>query len=173
MALGTEMRGVLEQLMNSLLSRKDSFRLIFTKMEPVIHYEAEFFVAFFLGYIAHSYKQLFLILTNRDMQYDEISEVFEFLMRSEPKIRETLVGRRAAEAEIEKVPEEEIEKVPEAEEKIRPPEIVKKVNALELGVTEIQYEINVIKEAVKNEIARYEVKLAKSGKWGFQKSTLR
>ena len=164
MALSSEMRRVLELLMNALLARKENFRALFTKMMPLIHYEDEFFLAFFLGYIAHSYKQLFLILASRDMQPDEINDMLEFLMRNQSKIREALVGRQAPLEEIEHVPEKAIERVPETEEKARPPEIIEKINALELSIDEIRQEINVIKGATREQIIRYEVQLAKSGK---------
>lgn len=174
MALSRDMRSVLELLMNALLARKESFSVIFAKMKPIVHYEAEFYVAFFVGYVAHSYKQMFLSLTNRDMHYDEINEALEFLMRNESRIREALLGREVPREEIEHVPEKvelvpekEVERVPEKEEKIKPVEIgiEKRANDLELSVEEIRREINLIKQSAKEKITKYEIQLARNGKF--------
>ncbi len=141
MALSTEMSSILERLMNALLNRKESFRAIFMKMTPVIHYEGEFLAAFFMGYVASSYKQLFLILNNRDMVYDEVSEVLDFLTRNESKIREVLLGNQAPKQEIQGA----LEKV------------------IELSVNQMRQEMNLIKEAVDKEVIEYGVKVTKSG----------
>ena len=160
MALSKEITHSFELLFNELLSRKEAFWTTLAKMEPVIHYRNEFFVAFFLGYLAHSYKQLFFMLTNRDMQYEEINETLEFLVRKEPEIREFLVG--------EWVPKKQIVDI-QQEESIKPVKVdVERVNILEFDIEEIRKDINIIKRATKNEIAKYEVNLAKRGE--FKKS---
>ena len=179
MALSKEITHSFELLFNELLSRKEAFWTTLAKMEPVIHYRNEFFVAFFLGYLAHSYKQLFFMLTNRDMQYEEINETLEFLVRKEPEIREFLVGEWVPKKQIADIQQEEESIKPvkvdveradiQQEESIKPVKVdVERVNILEFDIEEIRKDINIIKRAAKNEIAKYEVKLAKRGE--FKKS---
>lgn len=164
MALTTEMTSVLELLMNELLARRQSFLAIFKRMKPIMQYETEFLVGFFLGYAAHCCKELFLILRNREMQDEEIDEVLEFLMRNDSKIREAFFGKR--------VPNGVIERSREAEDKIKLVQIAtEKVNTLELTLDEIRNEINLIKEIAKEKIKRHEVQLAKNGR--FEESILR
>lgn len=162
------MCGVLEMLMKTLLARKESFRAIFTQMKPIVHSEEEFCVAFFLGYVAHSYKQIFSILTNTDMKHDEIIAVLEFLMRQEPRIREDFASMLGLHLQnIEDIPVKVMENILHDKHN----EIVEKVKGFENRVREVKADMNMIKEVAKGEIRKYESDLAKSGK--FKKSIMK
>jgi len=163
------MRNALELLLEALLSRKANFGVVFTRMKPIITYEDEFSLAFFIGYVAHSYKQLFLILQNRDMQYDEVSDVLDFLMRNRTRIRESLTGRPSP-MEIGQIPKKEAEVRPVEVIRERVADIRERVVEMELSIAEIRRDIKVIEEAAREEITRYEMQLVKSGK--FAKSVL-
>jgi hypothetical protein len=169
MALSPEMSGILEMLLKTLLARRESFQAIFTQMKPIVHYEDEFFVAFFLGYIAHSYKQVFSILTNTDMKHDEIVSVLEFLMRSEPMIREGFQNLgQSMNLELQQaVQDEPIARIMKSVEG----ELVRKIMSVEDGVHRVRNDINLIKHVASEDIKKYESILARSGK--FAKSILK
>jgi len=162
MALSEEMHRSFNLLFDELLSRKENFYALFERMSPIIHHKDEFFTAFFLGYMAHGYKQLFLLFANRDMQYEEINETLGFLMESEPRIRAVLLAE--SKPEMQTLPEEETVESKYMEggalEKGRNME---RIGLLEESVDELKREITILKKVAKNKIARYEVRQAKSG----------
>ncbi|MFQ5970389.1 MAG: hypothetical protein ACE5J2_07845 [Nitrososphaerales archaeon] len=170
MAGRVEMRVILEGLLDELLSRKEGFQSIFNKMQPVIDNKADFFVAFFLGYFGNSYKQLFLTLKNRDMRSEEIDELLQFLIASEPKVREAFVGREMREKVVSEISEGAAKRevipevsISELKEEIMP--VSERVNAIEFSVDEIRRQIKIVKQATREKINRYEVNLAKIGKF--------
>jgi len=165
MAGSVGMHDILELLMNELLSRKEGFQAIFSKLDPVLQNESKFFMAFFLGYMAHSYKEIFSNITNREMREKEIDEMLEFLIENESRIREALAGR-PLEREVTYVPE--MKEQVKADDRVREeivPAIADRVNTLEEDIEEVRREVNVIKMAARNTINRYEVKLIKRGKF--------
>lgn len=166
MAGSVGMHDILELLMNELLSRKEGFRAIFSKLDPVIQNESKFLVAFFFGYMAHSYKEIFSNITNREMREKEIDEMLEFLIENESRIREALVGK-PLEKEVTHLPEmkEQLLKADDLMRKEVVPTITDRVNTLEQDIEDVRREINVIKLAARNTINRYEVKLIKRGKF--------
>lgn len=168
MAGSLGMHDILEMLMNELLSRKEGFQAIFSKLDPVLQNESKFFVAFFLGYMAHSYKEIFSNITNREMREKEVDEMLDFLMENESRIREALAGK-PLEKEVTYQPEMkeqlvEADNLQQVKEEVVP-NLDDRVNTLEEDIEEIRREVNVIKQAARHTINRYEVKLIKRGKF--------
>jgi hypothetical protein len=167
MAGSVGMHDILELLMNELLSRKEGFLAIFSKLDPVIQNESKFLVAFFFGYMAHSYKEIFSNITNREMREKEIDEMLEFLMENETRIREALAGK-PLEKEVTHLQEMKEQLVEDGLQQVREesvPDINDRVNTLEQDIEEVRREVNVIKQAARHTINRYEVKLIKRGKF--------
>lgn len=175
MALSPEILRTFEKLVTELLERKDNFQALYEKMSPIIQYKEEFYVAFFLGYVAHNCKELFQLLMNRDMSYGEINETLEFLIDNEAGIRQALLSikQEAEDVAISEGPSEprEIEEQPDIriheEEEVQPAEFLppverrvysEMVDELQEELEELKYEVSVIKKVARNKIARYEVK---------------
>ena len=162
MALSAEINSGFELLFNELLTKKENFRAIIARIDPIIHNKSDFFAAFFLGYLAHSYKQLFLLLKGREMDYEEINETLEYLMHNEAKIREILIGEYTNE------PTEQISQIKESVEPVKVDG--DKLDIIERNLDEIRQEINLIKRVAREQIAKYEINLIKKDE--FEKSIL-
>jgi hypothetical protein len=161
MTLSNEIHRSFNLLLDELLSRKENFYALFERMSPVIHHKDEFFTAFFLGYLAHSYKQLFTLFTNRDMHYEEINETLGFLMENEPRIRAALLAE--LKPDVRTVPMEEPVESKYEELAQQKGGNMERIGLLEESVDELKREIMILKKVAKNKIARYEVKQAKRG----------
>jgi hypothetical protein len=118
--------------------------------------------------MAHSYKEIFSNITNREMREKEIDEMLEFLIENETRIREALAGK-SLQREVTYLPEmkEELVKADDLQQVTEEivPDVTARVHTLEQDIEEIKREINVIKQAARNTINRYEVKLIKRDKF--------